>query len=78
MISPFVSKICQEHMGVFVKIDKAFHLGQWGDKPKLLKISVASEQEKKAVLQNCTKLHTASNPDVKKVPDLTPVEQADT
>ena len=41
---------------VSVKIYKAFRLGRRGDKPRLLKVFVASEQEKEVALQNFTKL----------------------
>ena len=76
-----VLKICQQYMGMSVKIERAFRLGKHGEKPRLLKISVTSEQEKIAILQNCTKLRNENNPDdVKKLfvtPDLTPAEQAE-
>jgi len=55
-------------MGISVKIGKAFRLGKRGDKPRLLKVSFTSEQEKITVLQNCTRLRNEGNPtDDKKI-----------
>jgi len=76
---PSISNILSKHIGISVKIEKVFRIGQRKDKPRLLKITVSSEQEKTVVLRNCTKLRNSENPeDVKKIvtPDLTPTEQA--
>ena len=47
--------------------------------PRLIKITVGSEQEKALLLRNSTKLHNKNKPeDVRKIyvtPDLTPREQ---
>ena len=51
-----ISNILLKYIGISVKVEKAFRIGQWKDKPRLLKITVGSEQEKAAVVRNCTKL----------------------
>ena len=70
----------QKYLGIGTKIEKAFRLGRRGEKPCLLKITVASEHDKVAILRNCTKLRNIENPeDVRQLyitPDLTPTEQA--
>lgn len=74
------SNIFSKYVGHSAKIEKAFRLGKRKDKPRLLKITVSSEQEKSAILRNCTKLRNSDNPDdIKRIfvtPDLTPSEQA--
>ena len=69
----------KKYLGTATKIEKAFRIGRRGEKPRLLKITVASEHDKVAILRNCTKLRNAENPeDVRKLyitPDLTPAEQ---
>ena len=75
-----VSSVFKKHLGISATITNAFRLGKKGTKPRLLKITVASDMEKGQILRNCTKLRSANNPEeVKKVfitPDLTPKEQA--
>ena len=51
-----ISDILQQFLGITVKIEKAFCLGQRKEKPRLLKITVNSEEEKALILRNCTKL----------------------
>ena len=58
-----ISNILSKHIGISVKVEKAFRLGQRKDKPHLLKITVNSELEKAAVLRNCTKLWNSENPE---------------
>ena len=52
-----VSGILQQHLGISATISKAFRLGQRGEKPRLLKITVVSEVEKAKILRNSTKLY---------------------
>ena len=74
-----VSGILQQYLGISATISKAYRLGQRGEKPRLLKITVVSEVEKAKILRNSTKLHASHNPlHIQKVfitPDLTPKEQ---
>ena len=75
-----VSNILQQYLGLSTKIEKTFRLGQRKEKPRLLKVSVSSEQEKAMILRNCIKLHNSDNPAIINkifiIPDLTPIEQA--
>ena len=75
-----VSNILQQYLGLSTKIEKAFRLGQRKEKPRLLKVSVSSKQEKAMILRNCIKLRNSDNPAIiSKIfitPDLTPIEQA--
>jgi len=74
-----ISSIFQQQLNITATITKAFRIGQHKEKPRLLKISVSTESEKAAILQNCIKLRSSSNPpDMQKIyitPDLTPKEQ---
>ena len=73
------AKIFQKNLGVSVKVTNAVRLGKRNNKPRLLKISVDSQQSKAAVLQNCTKLRGKEVPQyLAKVfitPDVTPKER---
>lgn len=75
-----VSEVIQKVLKVPCSITKAFRIGKKKDKPRLLKVSVHSLQEKINILRNKRKLKDQSNPEkVRKVyitPDLTPSEQA--
>ena len=70
----------KKHLGLSTTITNAFCLGKRGTKPRLLKITVASEMEKAIILRNRTKLHNEKNPEEAKklfiTSDLTPKEQA--
>jgi len=74
-----VSCIFEKHLAASANITKAIRIGKRGDKPRLLKISVASESEKAAVMRNCTKLRNTNLPSIIQrvfiTPDLTPKEQ---
>ena len=74
-----VSSVLKKHLGFFATITNAFCLGKKGTKPRLLKITVASDMEKALIICHC-KLHNVNNlEEVKKVfitPNLTPKEQA--
>jgi len=48
------AKIFQKNLEVSVKVTNAVRLGKKSNKPRLLKISVDSQQSKAAVLRNCT------------------------
>jgi len=78
------SSVFDKYMGVKPSILNAYRIGKKrnpgpGIRPRLLKLTLASEQDKALLLRNCTKLRNKDNPeDVKKVyvtPDLTPREQ---
>lgn len=74
-----ISRIFQKNLGVNVKVTNALRLGKKGDKPRLLKITMDSEQSKASVLRNCTKLRGSGVPQsLAKVfitPDMTPKER---
>ena len=69
----------QTYLGTTVTIDKAFRLGKRSSKPRLLKLSLNSDQEKASILKNKLKLRSSNNPqNVRNVfitPDFTPLEQ---
>ena len=75
----FVTGALQQYLGITTKIEKAFRLGKCGEKPRLMKVIVASEQDKATILRRCSKFRNTDNPkDVQKLyitPDLTPEEQ---
>jgi len=75
-----ISGIFDKHVHVSATITKAIRLGKKGDKPRLLKISLASDFENSSVIRNCIKLRNTDLLSViQKVfitPDLTPKEQA--
>ena len=74
-----VEKLLHDHLGINPTISNAIRLGKKSDRPRLLKISVATIQEKSTILRNCYKLRNNSNPESVKTifatPDLTPLEQ---
>ena len=79
-----ISSVFTKHLGVKASITNAIRIGKKqdsenGSSPRLVKVTVASEQEKALLLRNCTKLCDKNNPEeVKNIyvtPDLTPKEQ---
>ena len=73
------SSIFQTYLGSSADITNAIRLGKRSDKPRLLKITLNSAQEKSLILKNKLKLRSSGNPDhIRKLfitPDLTPGEQ---
>ena len=76
--------IFDEYMGIKPSIANALRIGKKREpgsnvKPRLLKLTLASEHEKALLLCNCTKLRNKNNPEnirnVYVTPDLTPREQ---
>jgi len=72
--------ILSTHLNVHVHISNAIRLGKkGGPKPRLLKVTVESDEEKAAILRNTKKLRTPTIPEQLKrmyiTPDLTPREQ---
>ena len=76
--------IFDKYMGVKPNIVNAHRIGKKRDpgpnvRPRLLKLTLASDQDKALLLRNCTKLRNKDNPeDIRKVyvtPDLTPQEE---
>jgi len=69
----------QSHLGTKVTIKNAIRLGKKTDRPRLLKLTLNSIEEKVTILRNKSKLRSSSNPeDVRNVfitPDFTPLEQ---
>ena len=79
-----VDSVLRQYLGISTKIEKAIRLGKRTDilsttKPRLLKITISSEQDKAKILCSCTKLSNCENPaEIQKLfitPDLTPREQ---
>jgi len=74
-----VSGLLHQHIGSKPTISNAVRLGKKSDRPRLLKVSVTTTQEKSTILRNCYKLRNSKNPTyVQKIfatPDLTPLEQ---
>jgi len=71
--------LLERYLGISVSISKAFRLGKKSDKPRLLKVSLSTTQEKALVLKNKAKLRSKDHPEhVRRLfitPDLTPFEQ---
>ena len=69
----------QTHLGTTVTIQNAICLGKRSDKPRLLKITLNSIQEKVMILKNKLKLRSSNNTSpVRNIfitPDYTPLEQ---
>ena len=69
----------QTHLGVTVIIQNAIRLGKRSEKPRILKISLSSTQEKANILRNKLKLRSKDNPPLVRnifiTPDFTPLEQ---
>ena len=72
----FLCSLSKIYLGFPVAINQAFRLGQKGEHPRLLKISVAFESEKVSFFRNSVKLHDKKHPiEIQKIfftPDLTP------
>ena len=72
------SSIVDKYLSVPTTITQAIRISKKGEKPRLLKITFNSSQEKAAVLRSCTKLRKSDVPeDVRRIyitPDLTPKE----
>ena len=71
--------LLQTYLGVSTTINNALRLGKKSTKPRLLKLSLNSIQDKAIILKNKTKLRPSNNPsDVHKIfimPDFTPLKQ---
>ena len=67
------------YLGATVTTDKAFRLGKRSSKPRLLKISLSSDQEKASILKNKLKFRSSNNPpkvrNIFITPDYTSLEQ---
>ncbi|MCY3929439.1 MAG: hypothetical protein OXG81_14325, partial [Acidobacteria bacterium] len=74
-----VSSLLDSYLGVKVSINNAIRIGKRKEKPRLLKITVGSLQEKNMILRNKIKLREQKNPEnIRKIfinVDLTPLEQ---
>lgn len=71
--------IVNQHLGIPASIPQTVRLGKKSDKPRLLRITVGSDEEKAEILRNCTKIRTISEPEylsrVFITPDLTKKER---
>ena len=69
----------QNYLGAKVAITNAFRLGKKSNRPRLLKLTLSSMEEKALILRNKSKLRSTSHPeDVRNVfiiPDFIPIEQ---
>lgn len=69
----------KDYLQVSPDITKVIRLGKKGDKPRLLKVSMASTDQKSVILRNKAKLKKDGNPEhIKTIyisPDYTPLEQ---
>ena len=79
-----ISSVFTKYLGVKESTTNAIRIGKKqdsgsGSRPRLVKVTVASEHEKALLLRNYTKLRDKNNPEeVRKIyvtPDLTPQEQ---
>jgi len=74
-----INGLLHQHLDFNPTISNAIRLGKKSDRPRLLKVSVATIQEKSTILRNCYKLRNSKNPTyIQKIfstPDLTPLEQ---
>ena len=70
--------IVNQHLGIPASLSQAVRLGKKSEKPRLLKITVGSDEEKAEILRNCTKIRSVSEPEylsnVFITPDLTKKE----
>ena len=57
-----VKAIVNQHLCIPAPISNVTRLGKKMDKPRLLRITVASEQEKASILRNCTKIQNIKDP----------------
>jgi len=71
--------LLQTHLQASVTITNAIRMGKTSNKPRLLRISLKSIEEKASILKNKAKLRSSTNPEnVRNIyitPDLTPLEQ---
>jgi len=54
-----VNGLLHQRLGFNPKISNAIHLGKESDRPRLLKVSVTTIQEKSTILRNCYKLRNS-------------------
>jgi len=73
------SSIIDKYLSVPTTITQPIRIGKKREKPRLLKITLNSSQEKAAVLRNCTKLRRSDIPkDIRRIYitlDLTPPKE---
>ena len=73
-----INGLLHQHLGYSPTISNALCLGKKADRPRLLKVTVTTIQEKSNILRNCYKLRNSKNLTyVQKIfatPDLTPLE----
>ena len=74
-----LNKLLKDNLQVSANITKVIRLGKRDDKPRLLKVSLGSADQKSNLLRNKVKLKKDSNPEhIKNIyisPDYTPLEQ---
>ena len=74
-----VNGLLHQHLGFNPTISTAIRLRKKSGRPRLLKVSVTTTQEKSTILRNCYKLRNSKKPTyVQKIfatPDLTPLKQ---
>ena len=74
-----VTTLFSKYLGVETVVTNAIRIGQKGTKPRLLKVSVSSLQDKISILRGKKDLKNEKNPEHARVifitPDYTPLEQ---
>ena len=64
----YITALLRDHVGIAPTVTNAFRLGKRSDRPRLLKISVSSIDEKSSILRQCHKLRNSDNPvDIQKI-----------
>ena len=64
--------IINQHLNIPTSISNAIRLGKKIDKPKVLRITVDSDQAKVKILCNCTKIRSFSDPEYLQQVFITP------
>ena len=54
--------IINQHLGIPTPISQVIRLGKRSNKPRLLKITVGSDEKKAEILHNCTKIRSITEP----------------
>ena len=64
--------IVNQHLGIPASLSLAIRLGKKSEKPRLLRITVGSDEEKAKILHNCTKIRSVSEPEYLNTVFITP------
>lgn len=64
--------VINQHLSIPTSVLNVTQLGKKADKPQLLRITVAMEQDKANILCNCVKIHSVKDPTYLKKVFITP------